>query len=126
MSERTIIATLKVQPLSGWDPITQSFTLEQATGGGYSLVERQMQRGKPISWSRIPIPEESAESHLSALRQLTIPAYPKETHLLDGSTFVLTIHGGSCFVTLKWDAVAPDGAEGVEAFATWLASHSRQ
>jgi hypothetical protein len=91
MPERTIIASLRVLPSSGCNPITQILTLEQDPGGEFSILERQLQRGRRVSSLRKPLLKEDAETQLSALRGETIPAYPEDTDVLDGSTYVVTV-----------------------------------
>lgn len=61
-----------------------------------------------------------AQEQFARLKRLTIPAYPVSPLVSDGEHLEVTVEGQSSSLTLSWWTIAPDGAEGMAAFANWL------
>ena len=120
MRDLQVIARLRVTLAGGVTPISQTYTLKRQQDTFRILVVERDGISKRQTRRYVPVVALEAQEQLARLQRLTVPAFPVSPLVSDGEHLELTVEGQSSSMTLAWWTIAPDGAEGMAAFANWL------
>ena len=122
MSKNQLIARLRITPSFGCGPQHRTLKLVQINGNFRLDVKDWSKFGSNKKHERIPLCTADVQQQIALLKQASIPAFPVSPMVCDGQYIELTIYGESSTLTLGWWTIAPEGAEVVDAFISWLAS----
>lgn len=125
MTDRRVLARLRITPCGLYDPVNHTISLQQI-GSDYFLevFERNGLTRKQVRW-RVAISEAVVQDRLAVLKKATIPAFPISPQVCDGEYVELTVEGECSTLTLGWWTLPPRGARRFAEFADWLRDEGR-
>jgi len=97
---------------------THTWTLLQIDNEYF--VKAVLQMGRSRRSDKKAIAPAEVKKQLDAVRASRIPAYPVSPDVCDGEYVELILEGEMATLTLGWWTIAPEGAEPLEKFSTWL------